>query len=198
MRTTGGCCDVGALSGSKELQMAFPYLEEGTLAPYFPGCHSQHVQILCLPSTLWASSLRTFWKTLAPIEACPSPPPPCWDGGFPWRPIASFSLPKPSSPWWPSQAWNSPLACFPGTPDSGFLATKLSPAANLKTSPSPQIPLPFWLQIHLLKKNNKAFVQGYRDGGAARGKWIPTEKLRGVLSEGAGRAIVPGESHQKC
>ena len=77
MRTIGGCCDVGALRGSKELQIAFPYLEEGTLAPYFPGCHSQHVQILCLPSTLWASSLRTFWKTLGTIEACPSPPPPC-------------------------------------------------------------------------------------------------------------------------
>lgn len=38
MRTIGGCCDVGALRGSKELQMAFPYLEEGTLAPYFPEC----------------------------------------------------------------------------------------------------------------------------------------------------------------
>ena len=35
-------------------------------------------------------------------------------------------------------------------------------------------------------------MQGYRDGGAVRGKRIPTEKLRGVLFEGPVRAIVPG------
>lgn len=47
------------------------------------------------------------------------------------------------------------------------VASKLNPAARLKTSPSLQMPLPFLLQIHLLK--NKAFVLGSRVRGRCPG-----------------------------
>lgn len=75
------------------------------------------------------------------------------------------------------------------------VASKLSPAARLKTSPSLQIPLPFLLQIHLLKKKKALCVGG--GGGAGMGDAVgadgsPLKGLGWSPPPGGVRAIVRG------
>lgn len=68
------------------------------------------------------------------------------------------------------------------------VASKLSP--SLKTSPSSQIPLPFLLQINLLKKIKPLCRKDNRDGR------VSTERLRASLLRGASRAV--WAPHQRC
>lgn len=76
----------------------------------------------------------------------------------------------------PAKPGTQPLACFPGLPGSGLGDLKAQSSRPMKASPSPQILLPFSLQIHLLKK--KAFVQGC-GVGVHRGHRDPLQRLLG-------------------
>lgn len=91
----------------------------------------------------------------------------------------------------PAKPVTQPLACFPGLPGSGLSDLKAQSSRPMKASPSPQILLPFLLQIHLLEK--KACVQGcgmvVHHGHQAVQRLLGEPGLHGLLS---------GAPHQKC
>lgn len=148
--------------------MAFPYLVDGTHllfpCPSPPACldfmfakHSPGVVLECILEDTGCLPLKP--TPLFPVSA---------EMGV-FLETHGLSRPKLSLPFVtrPSLEFSLQLV----SQDSltvASVASKLSPPARLKTSPSLQIPLPFLLQIHLFKKN-KAFVLGCRDGGCCRG-----------------------------